>query len=186
MLGYFLEDLTRLALFARADEEAWRLRQEEHADEQDHGRYCSQAEHQAPVAGRGKNSVDDERGQNADHDHHLVERGDRAANLRGGDLGQVERHHQRRRSDAETDHEAGSQERSGARGRRRAEGADRERDGGDHDQPPACEPVRHGPTRTAPVVAPSSSAATTAPCMNGERPKSDVMNRIAPEMTPVS
>ena len=44
----------------------------------------------------------------------------------------------------------------------------------------------NGPASAAPSIAPSSSEATTAPCMNGERPKSSVMNRIAPEMTPVS
>jgi hypothetical protein len=44
----------------------------------------------------------------------------------------------------------------------------------------------NGPASAAPVIAPSSSTATTAPCQNGDRPKSVLMNRIAPEMTPVS
>ena len=43
-----------------------------------------------------------------------------------------------------------------------------------------------GPATAAPTIAPSSSTATIAPCMNGESPKSDVMKRMAPEMTPVS
>jgi hypothetical protein len=49
-------------------------------------------------------------------------------------------------------------------------------------------PIRsdRGPARPAPSMAPSSSDATTAPCMNGDRPKSSLMKRIAPEMTPVS
>ena len=43
-----------------------------------------------------------------------------------------------------------------------------------------------GPASTAPTIAPSSSTATTAPCKNGDSPKSVLMNRMAPEMTPVS
>ena len=40
-------------------------------------RHRGQPEHQPPVAGRGEDRVDDERGQDADHDHQLVQRGDR-------------------------------------------------------------------------------------------------------------
>ena len=43
-----------------------------------------------------------------------------------------------------------------------------------------------GPAKAAPTIAPSSSDATTAPCMNAERSKSCLMKRMAPEMTPVS
>ena len=43
-----------------------------------------------------------------------------------------------------------------------------------------------GPATMEPTMAPRRSTATTAPCMNGESPKSDLMKRMAPEMTPVS
>jgi hypothetical protein len=43
-----------------------------------------------------------------------------------------------------------------------------------------------GPASAAPSIAPSSSEATIAPSMNGDSSKSFLMNRRAPEMTPVS
>lgn len=43
-----------------------------------------------------------------------------------------------------------------------------------------------GPATAAPAAAPRRSEATTVPLKVGLRPRSSLMNRIAPEMTPVS
>jgi hypothetical protein len=42
------------------------------------------------------------------------------------------------------------------------------------------------PAEAAPTIAPRSRKETIAPSMNGDTSKSCLMNRIAPEMTPVS
>ena len=52
-----------------------------------------QAEHQRHSPGGGQDRVDDERDEDAHHDHELVQRADRPAVLGRRDLGEVERHH---------------------------------------------------------------------------------------------
>ena len=103
-----VEYVMRRFLLARVHQEARRLGHEEHADQEDDRGHGSQSQHEAPVTRRGEDRVHDEGREDARDDHQLVQRRDGAADLRGGDLGQVDRHGERRGSDRETQDEARS------------------------------------------------------------------------------
>ena len=145
-----LEHFLGLVLLALCDEVARRLRHEGHSHQQDQRRYGRQTQHQAPVAGRGQDRVDDEGHQDADDDHELIEGPDGPTQARGRDLRQVERHHQRRAAHRQPeDHPCPHQgPRAGRRGGR--DGPDGEGHRGDHDQAATAEGVGQRPRESSP------------------------------------
>jgi hypothetical protein len=147
-------------------------------------RHSREPEHQAPVLRRREDRVDDVGEQNPPDDHQLVERRDPPALFRRGDLREVERHNHRGSADGEAEDEPRGDEDTDGRGERREQRADGEHGGRDHDQQPRRSDSR--PADAEPTVAPSNRAATIAPWRNDVSMKSFGMNRIAPEMTPVS
>jgi hypothetical protein len=116
-----LQDRERLVRTALGDQPARRLRQTRHAQEQQHRRDAGEHEHHAPDAVEllapqvADDRVDDDGGELAGHDHHLVASREGAADLVGGELGEVDGHHHGGGADGEPEHDAARDHRAEAR-----------------------------------------------------------------------
>ncbi|CCK08388.1 hypothetical protein BN128_2419 [Cronobacter sakazakii 696] len=113
-------------------EPARAVRQEENANQQQDGRDSDNTQHPAPGAAVAERGVREIRAQNPDGDHQLIHRNHTAADFLRRNFREVQRRGVRGDTDREAQQHAGDNQHFHIRRERRAEGADNEQHGANH------------------------------------------------------
>ena len=130
--------------------------------------------------------VDDERRELADDDHQLVAAGERAADLVGGELGEVDGDHGGGAADGQAEDDAADDHDLEVRGEHAGQGADEEQDGQQDDRLSAPPGVGEPAADDRADCGAEQQRAGDDALGEGVRPSSSAIGRSAPLITPVS